>query len=142
MEGVLGGVLTAIVTPFHEDGSIDFDSFQRLAQHLVENGSDGLVIAGTTGAGFPLGNGPNNTFRSFPSALMITARPPPLIHIPLKSGCPSAVRGVFPAGTGRRGPPSPSCATAGAAAKDSRTAIAAADNEGIRKEFADMAMSL
>jgi 4-hydroxy-tetrahydrodipicolinate synthase len=46
---VLGRVLTAIVTPFREDGSIDFDSFQRLARHLVENGSDGLVVAGTTG---------------------------------------------------------------------------------------------
>src|SRR5216683_494966 len=41
---MLGNVLTAIVTPFREDGSIDFDSFQRLARHLVENGSDGLVV--------------------------------------------------------------------------------------------------
>lgn len=49
MGNVLGGVLTAIVTPFHEDGSIDFDAFQRLAQHLVEHGSEGLVVAGTTG---------------------------------------------------------------------------------------------
>jgi 4-hydroxy-tetrahydrodipicolinate synthase len=46
---VLGSVLTAIVTPFHEDGKIDFDAFQRLAQHLVDNGSDGIVVAGTTG---------------------------------------------------------------------------------------------
>jgi 4-hydroxy-tetrahydrodipicolinate synthase len=46
---VLGNVLTAIVTPFHEDGSVDFDAFQRLARHLVENGSDGVVVAGTTG---------------------------------------------------------------------------------------------
>jgi 4-hydroxy-tetrahydrodipicolinate synthase len=46
---VLGNVLTAIVTPFREDGAIDFDAFQRLARHLVENGSDGLVVAGTTG---------------------------------------------------------------------------------------------
>ena len=46
---MLGSVLTAIVTPFHEDGSIDFDGFQRLAGHLVENGSDGIVVAGTTG---------------------------------------------------------------------------------------------
>ena len=46
---MLGDVLTAIVTPFREDGSVDFDSFQRLARHLVENGSDGLVVAGTTG---------------------------------------------------------------------------------------------
>ncbi len=46
---MLGNVLTAIVTPFHEDGSIDFDAFQRLARHLVANGSDGVVVAGTTG---------------------------------------------------------------------------------------------
>jgi 4-hydroxy-tetrahydrodipicolinate synthase len=46
---VLGRVLTAIATPFAEDGAVDFDSFQRLAGHLVDNGSDGLVVAGTTG---------------------------------------------------------------------------------------------
>jgi 4-hydroxy-tetrahydrodipicolinate synthase len=46
---VLGNVLTAIVTPFREDGSVDFDAFQKLARHLVENGSDGIVVAGTTG---------------------------------------------------------------------------------------------
>jgi 4-hydroxy-tetrahydrodipicolinate synthase len=46
---VLGEVLTAIVTPFHADGSVDVARFQTLARHLVENGSDGLVVAGTTG---------------------------------------------------------------------------------------------
>jgi 4-hydroxy-tetrahydrodipicolinate synthase len=46
---MLGHVLTAIVTPFREDESVDFDSFQRLARHLVDNGSDGIVVAGTTG---------------------------------------------------------------------------------------------
>jgi 4-hydroxy-tetrahydrodipicolinate synthase len=46
---VLGEVLTAIVTPFRPDGAIDFDAFRRLALHLVENGSDGVVVAGTTG---------------------------------------------------------------------------------------------
>jgi 4-hydroxy-tetrahydrodipicolinate synthase len=46
---VLGEVLTAIVTPFHADGSVDVDAFRRLAVHLVDNGSDGLVVAGTTG---------------------------------------------------------------------------------------------
>jgi 4-hydroxy-tetrahydrodipicolinate synthase len=46
---MLGSVLTAILTPFHEDGTIDFDAFQRLAQYLVDNGSDGIVVAGTTG---------------------------------------------------------------------------------------------
>src|SRR6266566_3259251 len=46
---MLGNVLTAIVTPFRDNGLIDFDSFQRLARHLVANGSDGIVVAGTTG---------------------------------------------------------------------------------------------
>lgn len=46
---MLGEVLTAILTPFHPDGSVDVDGFRRLASHLVDNGSDGLVVAGTTG---------------------------------------------------------------------------------------------
>jgi 4-hydroxy-tetrahydrodipicolinate synthase len=46
---MLGNVLTAIVTPFDEDGAVDFDAFQQLARHLVANGSDGIVVAGTTG---------------------------------------------------------------------------------------------
>jgi 4-hydroxy-tetrahydrodipicolinate synthase len=46
---MLGEVLTAIVTPFREDGSVDFHRFATLAHHLGENGSDGLVVAGTTG---------------------------------------------------------------------------------------------
>jgi 4-hydroxy-tetrahydrodipicolinate synthase len=46
---VLGEILTAIVTPFKPDGSLDLPAFRRLARHLVENGSDGLVVTGTTG---------------------------------------------------------------------------------------------
>ncbi len=46
---MLGEILTAIVTPFDVDGAIDFERFRALAQHLVENGSDGIVVAGTTG---------------------------------------------------------------------------------------------
>ena len=38
-----------MVTPFAADGSLDVDKARRLARHLVENGSDGLVISGTTG---------------------------------------------------------------------------------------------
>jgi 4-hydroxy-tetrahydrodipicolinate synthase len=49
MGAVLGEILTAIVTPFKPDGSLDLDAFRRLARHLVENGSDGLVVTGTTG---------------------------------------------------------------------------------------------
>jgi 4-hydroxy-tetrahydrodipicolinate synthase len=49
MRRMLGNVLTAIVTPFRDDGAIDFVAFQKLARHLVTNGSDGIVVAGTTG---------------------------------------------------------------------------------------------
>jgi 4-hydroxy-tetrahydrodipicolinate synthase len=46
---VLGEILTAIVTPFKADGSVDYQAFRTLARYLVENGSDGLVVTGTTG---------------------------------------------------------------------------------------------
>ncbi len=46
---MLGEILTAIVTPFRDDGSVDLDRFRELAVHLVDNGSDGLVVTGTTG---------------------------------------------------------------------------------------------
>jgi 4-hydroxy-tetrahydrodipicolinate synthase len=49
MSAMLGEVLTAIVTPLRSDGSIDFHRFAALAHHLVEHGSDGVVVAGTTG---------------------------------------------------------------------------------------------
>src|SRR5262245_9845617 len=48
-EAVLGEVLTAVVTPFGRDGAVDFERFRELALYLVESGSDGLVVAGTTG---------------------------------------------------------------------------------------------
>jgi 4-hydroxy-tetrahydrodipicolinate synthase len=43
------GVLTAMVTPFTADGTLDLDSARSLARHLVDNGSHGLVVTGTTG---------------------------------------------------------------------------------------------
>jgi 4-hydroxy-tetrahydrodipicolinate synthase len=46
---VLGEVLTAIVTPFDRDGGVDYEAFSRLALHLLDHGSDGFVVAGTTG---------------------------------------------------------------------------------------------
>jgi len=46
---VLGEILTAIVTPFNRDGAVDLEAFRALAGHLVESGSDGLVVTGTTG---------------------------------------------------------------------------------------------
>ena len=45
----LGRVLTAMVTPFKADLSVDYKKAEELAKYLVENGSDGLVIHGTTG---------------------------------------------------------------------------------------------
>ncbi|TDX46631.1 4-hydroxy-tetrahydrodipicolinate synthase [Orenia marismortui] len=44
-----GEVLTAMVTPFKEDLTVDYDQALKLAEYLVSNGSDGLVILGTTG---------------------------------------------------------------------------------------------
>ncbi|MGH2933841.1 MAG: 4-hydroxy-tetrahydrodipicolinate synthase [Gaiellaceae bacterium] len=49
MQDVLGEILTAILTPFRPDGSVDVDKFRELAGFLVDNGSDGVVVAGTTG---------------------------------------------------------------------------------------------
>jgi 4-hydroxy-tetrahydrodipicolinate synthase len=46
---VIGGVLTAMVTPFRADGSLDEDAAAHLMRHLLEHGSDGLVLAGSTG---------------------------------------------------------------------------------------------
>jgi 4-hydroxy-tetrahydrodipicolinate synthase len=43
------GVITAMATPFDENGAVDHDAARRLAAHLFEHGSHGLVIAGTTG---------------------------------------------------------------------------------------------
>ena len=44
-----GRVITAMITPFAEDGSVNYAKAEELADHLVNNGSDGLVICGTTG---------------------------------------------------------------------------------------------
>ncbi|HET7568515.1 MAG TPA: 4-hydroxy-tetrahydrodipicolinate synthase [Gaiellaceae bacterium] len=46
---MLGELITAIVTPFAEDGSVDLDAFRELAGFVVDSGSDGLVVCGTTG---------------------------------------------------------------------------------------------
>jgi 4-hydroxy-tetrahydrodipicolinate synthase len=43
------GLLTAMVTPFHADGSVNDDAAVAIARHLLANGSHGLVVAGTTG---------------------------------------------------------------------------------------------
>ncbi len=54
---MLGEVLTAVVTPFNDDGSVNIESFKRLCSHLVDNGSDGVVVAGTTGESPTLSDG-------------------------------------------------------------------------------------
>jgi len=48
-DGKLARVLTAMVTPFAEDVSVDYRKARALARRLVQNGSDGLVVSGTTG---------------------------------------------------------------------------------------------
>ncbi len=45
----LGRLITAMVTPFSADGAVDYDSAQRLALSLLDSGSDGILVAGTTG---------------------------------------------------------------------------------------------
>jgi 4-hydroxy-tetrahydrodipicolinate synthase len=50
----LGGILTAMVTPFDPEGRLDEGAAARLMHHLLENGSDGLVLAGSTGEGATL----------------------------------------------------------------------------------------
>jgi 4-hydroxy-tetrahydrodipicolinate synthase len=48
-EAPFGRIVTAMVTPFAPDGSVNLDLAARLADHLVREGSDGLVLCGTTG---------------------------------------------------------------------------------------------
>ena len=46
---MLGEVLTATVTPFDSSGAVDYDRYGELCTYLVDNGSDGVVVSGTTG---------------------------------------------------------------------------------------------
>jgi 4-hydroxy-tetrahydrodipicolinate synthase len=52
--GRIGGILTAMVTPFDENGALAEEQAAALMRHLLEHGSDGLVLAGTTGEGATL----------------------------------------------------------------------------------------
>ena len=45
----LGTQLTAIITPFDEEGNVDEDAYVRVLKHVCEHGSDGVVVAGSTG---------------------------------------------------------------------------------------------
>lgn len=48
-EPIFGTMIPAMVTPFTDDGELDLNAAQSLANHLVDNGADGLVVTGTTG---------------------------------------------------------------------------------------------
>jgi 4-hydroxy-tetrahydrodipicolinate synthase len=60
-------ILTAIVTPFERDGSVDYQAFRALASHLVANGSDGLVVTGSTGESATLSD--DERFRLYEAAV-------------------------------------------------------------------------
>lgn len=45
----LGRIATAMVTPFSKEGTIDYEKTEKLIEHLIENGTDSLVVSGTTG---------------------------------------------------------------------------------------------
>lgn len=49
MNRSLGDIITAMVTALHDDGSVNYEGTAELAEYLVDNGSDGLVVSGTTG---------------------------------------------------------------------------------------------
>ncbi len=49
MRSNFGEVITAMVTPMDEKGNVDYDSLEKLASHLAENGSDSILVCGTTG---------------------------------------------------------------------------------------------
>jgi 4-hydroxy-tetrahydrodipicolinate synthase len=53
----LGTILTAIVTPFEDSGAVNEEAFVALMRHLAQNGSDGFVVAGTTGEASTLTEG-------------------------------------------------------------------------------------
>jgi 4-hydroxy-tetrahydrodipicolinate synthase len=52
----IGVLLTAMVTPFNEDGSLNYEAAEKLAALLVADGSDGIVVSGTTGESPALGD--------------------------------------------------------------------------------------
>ncbi|HET9028668.1 MAG TPA: 4-hydroxy-tetrahydrodipicolinate synthase [Candidatus Aquilonibacter sp.] len=66
----LGTIITAMITPFDEQGNLHLDEAQRLASWLVDRGNDGLVVAGSTGEGMTLDAGERNElFRAVKAAV-------------------------------------------------------------------------
>ena len=49
MKGFFKGTATAMITPFYKDGGVNFEAFGRMIDYQIENGTDALVILGTTG---------------------------------------------------------------------------------------------
>ena len=49
MVGFFNGTATAMITPFKKDGSINFDAFAKMIEYQIENGTDMLLVLGTTG---------------------------------------------------------------------------------------------
>lgn len=49
VENPFGQVLVALVTPFHADGEVDWDSVEKHVEHCITSGADGIVVTGTTG---------------------------------------------------------------------------------------------
>src|SRR5215467_209750 len=49
VKGQFGGLVTAMVTPFGSDGRVELGAAQKIAAWLLDNGSEGLVVTGTTG---------------------------------------------------------------------------------------------
>ena len=45
----IGNIATAMITPFSEDGSVHFELLSNIIEHLIANGTDSLVVSGTTG---------------------------------------------------------------------------------------------
>lgn len=64
MNDRLGVILTAMVTPFDENGEVDLAEAGRLARWLVDRGNDGLIVAGSTGEGMTLDDGERNALFS------------------------------------------------------------------------------
>jgi 4-hydroxy-tetrahydrodipicolinate synthase len=72
MAGRWGAVLTAMVTPFDDDGALDLDAAAELARWLQDHGNDGLVVAGTTGEAPVLSeSGKLDLFRAVSEAVTI-----------------------------------------------------------------------
>ena len=54
---IFGELITAMVTPFDKNYNIDQDAALKMMEHLVKNGSDGILISGTTGESPTLDDG-------------------------------------------------------------------------------------